>query len=51
MYLTTWLAAIVVAALAALTIAIALPNTPDEELNRASAAQAIVVSFIVREAH
>ncbi|WP_213777079.1 hypothetical protein [Caballeronia sp. dw_276] len=40
-HVTTWLASILIAMLAVFFISIALPNSASEELNRASAAQAI----------
>ncbi|SAL41822.1 hypothetical protein AWB64_04457 [Caballeronia sordidicola] len=41
MYVTTWLASILIAMLAVFFISLALPNSASDELNRASAAQAI----------
>ncbi|AMH43020.1 MULTISPECIES: hypothetical protein [Burkholderiaceae] len=40
-HVTTWLASILIAMLAVFFITIALPNSASDELNRASAAQAI----------
>jgi hypothetical protein len=42
-HVTTWLASILIAMLAVFFITIALPNSPSDELNRASAAQAIFI--------
>jgi hypothetical protein len=46
MSICAWLAAIMTAALAAGTIAIALPNSAADELDRASAVEAIFFSVM-----
>jgi hypothetical protein len=45
-YVYAWVASIFVATLAACIIAVALPNSPADELDRAVAAQAIVTGFV-----
>lgn len=51
MYVYTWLASIAIATLAAGIIAIALPNSAADELNRASAAQAIFANYVAATPH
>jgi hypothetical protein len=46
MSLCAWLASIITATLAACTIVLALPNSAADELDRASAVGAMVVSVI-----